>query len=98
MKNLWELRKLDESRLVSEQDGGGFLEVATLYEDEELQTLCLVVSAGYGEEGHNDYREYTLFDRPAKPLDAFASELWLDPTTDQSEDLAKLLGVGVVEL
>ena len=90
------MRELDESRLLSEQDFGGFLEVATLYEDEE--GLTLVVEAGYGPEGHNVSREYRLDKRPAQPLDAFASETWLDPSTDQSEDLAKLLGVSVTAL
>jgi hypothetical protein len=82
---------LDQSRLLTEQDYGGFLEVATLYEHEGR--FLLHVSAGYGAESCNDDRWYELSARPPKPLAEYASGLWLDPCRDQSVDFACWFGV-----
>ena len=89
-------KTLDTSRNLSEQDGGGFLEVATLEETPDGK-LVLKVSAGYGPESHNDDAKYQLASRPAKTLDEYESDGWLDPCNDQSEDLTKILGVEVTQ-
>ena len=86
------MKTFDEYRHLSEQDGGPFLEVATVYEDDN-GTYCLRVSAGYGSEGINDLRWYELFEKPKKALAECAIEL--DPLVDQCAELGMALGVAV---
>jgi len=90
------VQKLDQSRRLSEQDYGPFLEVATLFEHEGR--FFLSVSAGYGPEKHNDEAWYELAEKlvceaGCGPLDASASDGWLDPLVDQAEELFAVLGV-----
>ena len=87
-------KRLDQNRLVGEQDGGPYLEVATLMEQGDEYVLH--VSAGYGSEGSNDQKLYVLTEKPEHPLDHYASEGWLDPTRDQAEELTRTLGVSVI--
>jgi hypothetical protein len=86
--------KIDESRLLSEQDYGPFLEVATLTEEEGK--LVLSVSAGYGQEKTNETAWYELSARPSQSLDEYASPGWLDPVRNQAEEFAELFLVSVV--
>ena len=88
-----EIERLDQNRLFSEQDGGPYLEVATLMEQGDEYVLH--VSAGYGSESSNDQRTYVLSEKPEHLLDHYASEGWLDPTRDQAEELTRTLGVQV---
>lgn len=89
------MKLLDENRRLSEQDYGGFLEVAKLVEDDD-GTFRLNVSAGYDSEGLNEYDVYQLDARPVKPLaEVFNHDLYCNPGVDQSEQLASDLGVGV---
>jgi hypothetical protein len=99
------VEQLKQARTLSEQDGGGFLEVLTLWQDAEAcgtghqkhshYRLLLQVSAGYGPEGHNDERWYKLDSEPTKWPEDGTFALALDSTTDQAADgtLAVLLGV-----
>jgi len=83
--------KIDQSRRLSEQDYGPFLEVATLYEHKGR--FFLSVNAGYGPEGQNEEAWYELSERPAVTLDNAASDGWLDPLADQDVELFAVLGV-----
>ena len=87
------MEQLKQARTLSEQDGGGFLEVLTLWQDADR--FLLQVSAGYGPEGHNDERWYKLDSEPTKWPEDGTFALALDSTTDQAADgtLAVLLGV-----
>jgi hypothetical protein len=87
------VKQLKQTRTLSEQDGGGFLEVLTLWQD--VDRLLLHVSAGYGAESHNDERWYKLDSEPTKWPEDGTFALALDSTTDQAADgtLAVLLGV-----
>ncbi len=93
------MKKLDEYRNLSEQDYGGFLEVATLWQHVEHDgTLFLEVSAGYGQDTHNDGVFYIVDDLPLKTLEeAFkdSGDCYFDPSRDQSKDFAEDLGTGV---
>lgn len=87
------MKKLDENRHLSEQDYGGFLEVATLEEAEDGQ-LFLTISAGYDREGVNDADYYRVSSRPMRPLaEVFNCDLVCNPGTDQSKELSEEFGV-----
>lgn len=89
------MTQIDEHHLLSEQDYGPWLDRATLHQTDDGQ-LLLEVEGGYSKPYYVAW--YSLSDLPNKPLsEAFDGDngLWADPTSDQSEDFADLLGVQV---